>query len=106
MLPTTAIAIRSIMTADSTISVQERNRLMILLRKEPKAAPEPAQVEKPVAKLITRAEVARRLSRCPRTVDRLAASGALTIHRLPGRRRGCGFLEDDVNKLIGSVGAN
>jgi hypothetical protein len=54
----------------------------------------------PEFRLIRRAEVARRLSYCLRTVDKLAAAGILKKHKLPGRVRASGFLASDVDKLI------
>ena len=45
-------------------------------------------------------EVARRLGRSPRAVDRLAAEGALRKVLLPGRTRAAGFRESDVAALI------
>jgi hypothetical protein len=52
------------------------------------------------ARIIRRMEVARRLGRSPRAVDRLAAEGALRKVLLPGRTRAAGFRESDVAALI------
>lgn len=51
-------------------------------------------------RLVRRAEVARRLSRSLRFVDKLAASGVLAKRKLPGRVRALGFLASDVDALI------
>jgi hypothetical protein len=40
------------------------------------------------------------LSRSPRYVHRLAKEGVLRRVRLPGRRRGIGFLQADVERLL------
>lgn len=47
-----------------------------------------------------RAEAAQRLSCSLRSLDRLAASGALRKRTLPGRERASGFLASDVEALI------
>lgn len=52
-------------------------------------------------RILRRAEVAQRLARSKRAVDRLAADGVLRKVRLPGRARAAGFLESDVVALIG-----
>ncbi len=51
-------------------------------------------------RLLRRAEVARRLSCSLRLVDLLAARGTLTRIRLPGRQRGNGFLQSQVDELL------
>lgn len=60
----------------------------------------PAPAESAPARIIRRMEVARRLGRSPRAVDRLAAEGALRKVLLPGRTRAAGFRESDVAALI------
>lgn len=58
----------------------------------------PAEVR--ADRLLRRGEVARRLGVTPRSIDNLARSGALRRVRLPGRVRGAGFRERDVDQLI------
>ena len=106
MLPTTMVAVRSILLADPSVSPVERNRLVALMRQRAVTAvkAEAAQVCTGV-RLMRRGEVAERLSVTPRTVDRLAKSGALLKRMLPGRKRASGFLESDLVALLTGGGA-
>jgi len=83
--------------AIGNLSAKDRQSLLRKYQQAPEAPPE---------RLLRRAEVARRLSSSLRLVDLLAARGALTRIRLPGRRRGNGFLESQVAGLMagGKVG--
>ena len=98
MLNTTLEIVRSGLKADPTLTPQERMRLLAALRAP--ASQKPAPVISAELRLIRRAEVARRLSCCLRTVDKLAASGILVKRKLPGRVRASGFLASDVDILI------
>jgi hypothetical protein len=98
MLPTTLDIIRSGLKADPTLTPEDRQRLIATLR-EP-AAEKTVPAISSEFRLIRRIEVARRLSCCLRTVDKLAATGILTKHKLPGRVRASGFLASDVDNLI------
>ena len=102
MLNTTLEIVRSGLKADPTLTPQDRQRLLATLRapKVQKAVPAISTE----FRLIRRAEVARRLSCCLRTVDKLAASGILVKHRLPRRVRASGFLASDVDNLIANGG--
>ena len=102
MLNTTLEIVRSGLKADPTLTPQDRARLLAALRAP--AAQKPAPVISSELRLIRRAEVARRLSCCLRTVDKLAASGILVKRKLPGRVRASGFLASDVDRLIADCG--
>jgi len=99
MLNTTHDAVKAVLKADPSISVVERNQLLFALRNGPHTSKSETATER-VARIIRRAEAARRLSCSLRTVDKLAASGALMKRKLPGRKRAAGFLESDVNALL------
>ena len=102
MLSTTLEIVRSGLKADPTLTPQDRQRLLATLR-----APAVQKIVPAIStefRLIRRAEVARRLSCCLRTVDKLAASGILAKRKLPGRLRASGFLASDVDSLIASSG--
>jgi predicted DNA-binding transcriptional regulator AlpA len=60
----------------------------------------PATPSTAAPRLLRRREVAERLSRSERAVDRLAAEGTLRKIRLPGRARAAGFLEAEVVSLM------
>ncbi len=51
-------------------------------------------------RVVRRHEAARMLARSLRSVDMLAAQGLLRRIKLPGRKRGCGFLESDLLALL------
>ncbi|MGO9588212.1 MAG: hypothetical protein ACLP2Y_18705 [Limisphaerales bacterium] len=102
MLNTTLEIVRSGLKADPTLTPQDRLRLIAALRES--VAQKPAPVISTELRLIRRAEVARRLSCCLRMVDKLAASGVLVKHKLPGRVRAAGFLATDVDRLIADCG--
>src|SRR3954467_15190589 len=99
MLNTTLEIIRAGLKADPTLSPDDRQRLLTALR-EPAAEKTTVPAASAEFRLIRRAEVARRLSCCLRTVDKLAVSGILQKRKWPGRVRASGFLASDVDKLI------
>lgn len=51
-------------------------------------------------RLLRRREVAARLAVCPRVIDNLARQGALRRVKLPGRMRGAGYVETEVDALL------
>jgi predicted DNA-binding transcriptional regulator AlpA len=99
MLSTTSDAIRSILKADPSISVVERNQLLAALRNGANAAKTETVTDR-VSRIIRRREAAERLSCSLRLVDRLASTGVLPKRKLPGRVRASGFLESDLLALI------
>ncbi len=90
--------IRAGLKSDSTVTPEQRTRLIAILRSPIVPAHTPLVTSAP--KLIKRAEAARRLSCSTRTVDKLASSEVLRKCKLPGRVRAAGFLETDVDALI------
>ncbi len=97
MLNTTIDAIRAVLRLDPTVSGTERMKIIFRLRRgdvERKVSP-PKE-----ARLLRRGTVAERLACSVRTVDDLAANGVLKKVTLPGRKRGGGFREADVDALI------
>jgi len=98
MLGTTIEIIRSGLKSDPTLTPHERARLLAALRQP--AAQKSGRETSSDPRLVRRAEVARRLSRSLRFVDKLASAGILAKHKLPGRLRASGFLASDVDALI------
>jgi hypothetical protein len=98
MLPTTIELIRSGLKTDPSISPSDRAHLMAMLRQGPQPPKPETVLNEP--RLIRRIEAARRLSCSLRTIDKLAAAGALKKRKLPHRVRASGFLESDVAALI------
>ena len=97
MLPTTIQAIGAMLKADPTITANDRADILAAIKNSGKTA---ARTAAPGNRVLKRREVAERLGVCPRTVDGLSRSGALRRVVLPGRQRGAGYLESDVEKLI------
>jgi hypothetical protein len=96
MLTTTIDIIRSALRADQTVEVAERDRIVKFLRKPEKS--ELAQPSPP--KILHRHEVAQRLGRSLRFVDRLARNGLLRKVTIPGRKRAIGFRSGELDALI------
>jgi uncharacterized protein YciW len=90
--------VKSGLKADSTLSPAERARLLRVLRQAEDPNPKPEPPAAPC--ILQRREVAKRLSRSLRYVDKLAACGTLRKITMPGRLRAIGFAEQDVCNLI------
>jgi hypothetical protein len=101
MLQSTFDIMTAALKADSTITPAERTRLLEVLRRGPNARPE----EPATPRLLRRAEVAKRLSCSIRTVDNLTRDGSLHKRSFPGRKRGAGIPEAEVNALVASFPA-
>jgi predicted DNA-binding transcriptional regulator AlpA len=96
--------IRSALKADTSITPEERAKLIKLLRSggaPPVVNSAPRQPpEAPKANVLSRRVVARQLGRSLRFVDQLHRDGHLPKVIMPGRQRGIGFLQSDVDALI------
>jgi hypothetical protein len=99
MLETTRAIVKASLEADATITPTEKTRLMKLLRQAEN--PQTMKPETPLPpKILQRAEVALRLNRSLRFVDKIAHAGVLRKIKLPGRQRAIGFRETDVSAMI------
>ena len=100
MLGTTLDAVKAVLKVDPTLTPMDRARIVANIRNHGKET-EPLQTTPVVEKrIMLRAEVARRFSRPLRFVDHLARSGTLRRVILPGRVRSCGFLKEEVERLM------
>lgn len=98
-LPTTLVAIKSILGTDPTLTPADRARYMGLFRQNNSPVPVvPKSAD--IARLVRRSEAAKMLSCSLRMIDKLAATGVLTKRKLPGRKYAAGFLESDIITLI------
>ena len=99
-MTTTLDAVKALLKADPALTPVDRARMVAGLRNHGKdgAAPRTAAVAE--KRVLPRAEVARRFNRSLRFVDRLAKAGVLRRVRLPGRTRACGFLAEDVERVM------
>ncbi len=86
--------VKAALKSDATLTPDSRTRLLGLL----KNGDSPPSKNTP--RLVRRAEAAQRLSVSLRMIDKLATEGILPRRTLPGRRRGCGFLESDLLALV------
>lgn len=100
MQENTLEVVRAILKGDLTISPGDRARILAQLRGGPKT---PEVDADPYAKLriLSRSKTADLLSKSLRFVDRLAEQGVLQRVTMPGRKRGAGFRQADVEALIG-----
>lgn len=98
MLHTTQQAIGAILRADPSVTPDARNSILATIRNHGRDTSRTDAA--PAARVLKRAEVAARLGCCTRTVDGLSRSGALRRVLLPGRKRGAGYIEADVVRLI------
>jgi hypothetical protein len=101
MLATTIDVIKAGLKSDPTISSRDRTKILATLRRGPGTATAdstgPAETsQQRIQRIVRRAEAARMYGCSLRLVDRLAAQGVLKKVRLPGRKRGAGFLESDL----------
>ena len=103
MLPTTVQAVSAMLRADPSITPEARNSILATIRNHGRDTSRTDAA--PAARVLKRAEVAARLGVCRRTVDGLSRSGALRRVLLPGRKRGAGYVEQDVVRLIEQAAA-
>jgi hypothetical protein len=101
MLPTTADAMRALLKADPSLTPTDRARIIGAVRSHGRDE-QPAKVAAAPkeSRVLTRIDVARRFNRSLRFVDKLAVEGILRRVKMPGRQRGCGFLAEDVERLM------
>jgi len=96
MLPSTLTAIRAIISADQSIDLSARNRILATISNPVSTNTDPNSG----VRLIRRAEAAKILGRSIRAVDLLRSQGVLHQVTFPGRARGAGFRLSDVQALI------
>jgi hypothetical protein len=100
MLETTKNAIRAMLKADATLTADNRRDIINAIGTVGQPPPMFDAVAIAGANVVKRKEVAKMLGRSVRLVDMLAQTNALRRVKLPGRKRGCGFLLADVVALI------
>ena len=100
MLPTTVDAVKALLKADPSLTPSERTKIVGAVRNHGQPAGPKPTLARGSARILTRAEVAKRFGRTLRFVDTLSAQGVLQRVTLPGRIRSCGFREADVEQLM------
>jgi len=104
MLVTTLDAVKAVLKADPALTPAERVRIVASVRNHGKGSETEKTAVATEKRILQRAEVARRFNRSLRFVDHLAKAGTLRRVKLPGRKRACGFLADEVERLMTSEG--
>ena len=100
MLTTTMDAVKALLKADPALTPADRARIVASVRNHGKGV-ETLRAGTVVEKrILPRAEVARRFNRSLRFVDHLAAAGVLRRVKMPGRKRACGFLAEEVERVM------
>ena len=90
----TRAAVEAILKSDSTVTPEERKRLLATAEKQA-ALPD---------RVISRTEAAKRFNRCPRSLDNWVTRGLLKKWRLPGLSRATGFRESEILALLQAGG--
>jgi hypothetical protein len=88
----TRAALEAILKSDTTVTPEERKRLLATGEKQP-----PDHV-------ISHAEAAQRFGRCPRSLDNWVKRGLLKKWHLPGMSRATGFRESEIVALLQAGG--
>lgn len=96
-LPTTTVAITALLKADPEIDAATAQDVLVLLRGEEPARPEPTTGGDA---LLTVGEVARRIGKCRKTVHYLAARGVFKKVAFPGQTRASGILSSSVTRYL------
>ena len=104
MLTTTLDAVKALLKADPALTPADRARIVASVRNHGREVETPRTGAVPEKRILPRSEVARRFNRSLRFVDHLAKAGTLRRVTLPGRKRACGFLADEVERLMTGEG--
>ena len=104
MFKTTIEAVNAVLKADPGITPADRARLLALLRNHGKDAGPPRVPTVTENCILPRAAVAMRFGRSKRFIDKLASAGILRRVKMPGRKRACGFLAIEVERLMTGEG--
>ena len=104
MLATTADAMKALLKADPSLTPLDRVRIIGSVRNHGKVAQAPVVEPPREARVLKRFDVARRFNRSLRFVDILAAQGVLRRVKIPGRKRACGFLAHEVERVMAGEG--
>jgi hypothetical protein len=100
MLPTTVDAVKALLKADPSVTPDDRIRIVSVIRNNGTAAAAAQPKATVERRVLTRAEVARRFNRSLRFVDGLGNSGLLRRVKMPGRQRACGYMIEEVERLM------
>ncbi len=91
--------IKTTLKNDNTLTPVDRKRLLAVIRAGG-LQPNDKPTIRAGPRILRRRDVAKRLGVTVRAIDKWAREGILRRVKLPGRVRGCGFLESEVNALV------
>ena len=104
MIEATMTAMKALLKTDPALTAADRARILAAIRNHGKNV-EPLRTASVTEKRIwTRRDVAQRFHRSARFVDRMAVEGIIHRVRLPNRKRACGFLAEEVERVMGGEG--
>ncbi len=105
MLTTTADAMKALLKADPSLTPTDRARIIGAMRNQDREEqPVKVAATPKESRVLLRSEVAQRFNRSLRFVDYLAKAGILRRVKMPGRQRACGFLSEEVDRLMAGEG--
>ena len=104
MLATTLDAVKAVLKADPALTPADRVRIVASVRNHGRDGEVLRTLAVAEKRILPRADVARRFNRSLRFVDHLAKAGTLRRVKLPGRKRACGFLAEEVERLMAGEG--
>ncbi len=104
MKESTIEIVRAALKTDESVTPAERQKLIALLRNGGKAAIQVENKTQNQSRIMRLKEVAERLGRSKRVVDRLCKEGLLKKVTLPGRKYGSGILASSFEKFLAALG--
>jgi hypothetical protein len=101
---TTLDALKALLKTDPSLTPVDRTWIAASVRNHGRDVETLRKVAVVEKHILPRAEVARRFNRSLRFVDHLAKAGTLRRVKLPGRKRACGFLAEEVERVMTGEG--
>ena len=100
MLDATLTALKALLKTDPALTPEDRARIVASIRNHGRVAAQPRTDAVTEKRILTRREAARRFGRSTRFIDRLAVEGIIRRVKLPGRKRACGFLAEEIERVM------
>jgi len=99
MFPTTVDAIKAILRADPTVTMDERAWILSVVRSHGRKVRNDRD-QKLVRRVMSATEVASRFGKTKAFVQLLAKQGILHKVFIPGHARACGYYSEEVERLL------
>ena len=98
---TAMTAVKAVLRTVPTLTPADVAEIVVDIRNRGRGiARPPAAATVKEKHILTRGDVAARFNRSVRYVDRLAVDGIIRRVKLPGRKRACGFLAEEVERVM------